>query len=79
MRNGQKQFLVDTNIGKGRAGKDWQDWIEAVNDDLPEPESMASVWDNLPDLAPTLIDNVLRQGHKMLLAWTVKGREVLSA
>jgi len=67
MRNGQKQFLVDTNIGKEN-WKDWQDWIEAVNDDLPEPESMADAWDNLPDLAPPLINGVLRQGHKMLLA-----------
>lgn len=67
MRNGHKQFLIDTNIGK-ESWKEWQDWIEAVNDDLPEPESMASVWDNLPKLSPPLIDNVLRQGHKMLLA-----------
>ncbi|MFZ3172053.1 MAG: AAA family ATPase [Carboxydocellales bacterium] len=67
MRNGQKQFLVDANIGK-ESWKDWQDWIEAINDDLPEPESMASIWDNLPELAPTLIDGVLRQGHKMMMA-----------
>jgi RecA-family ATPase len=67
MRNGQKQFLIDTNIGK-ESWKEWQEWIEGINDDLPEPESMANVWDNLPDLAPPLIDNVLRQGHKMLLA-----------
>ncbi len=67
MRNGQKQFLIDTNIGKD-SWNDWKDWIEAINDDLPEPESMASVWDNLPDLAPPLIHGVLRQGHKMLMA-----------
>lgn len=67
MRNGHKQFLADTNIGK-ESWKEWQDWIEAVNDDLPEPESMESVWDNLPELSPPLIDGVLRQGHKMLLA-----------
>lgn len=67
MRNGQKQFLVDTNIGK-ESWQEWQEWIEGVNDDLPEPESMASVWDNLPELAPSLIHGVLRQGHKMLLA-----------
>lgn len=67
IRNGQKQFLVDTNIGK-ESWKEWQDWIEAVNDDLPEPESLVDFWDNLPDLAPSLIDGVLRQGHKMLLA-----------
>lgn len=67
MRNGQKQFLVDTNIGK-ESWNEWKDWIEAVNDDLPEPESLTNVWDNLPDLSPSLIDGVLRQGHKMLLA-----------
>lgn len=67
MRNGRKQFLVATNIGKA-SWQEWQEWIEAVNDDLPEPESMASVWDKLPDLSPPLIDGVLRQGHKMLLA-----------
>ncbi len=67
MRNGHKQFLVDTNIGK-ESWNDWHEWIEGINDDLPEPESMASVWDNLPDLAPVLICDVLRQGHKMLLA-----------
>lgn len=67
MRNGQKQFLVDTNIGKEN-WREWQEWIEGINDDLPEPESMASVWDNLPDLSLPLIEGILRQGHKMLLA-----------
>lgn len=67
MRNGRKQFLTDTNIGKEN-WKDWHEWIEGVNDDLPEPESMADVWDDLPDLSLPLIDGVLRQGHKMLLA-----------
>lgn len=67
MRDGNKQFLIDTNIGK-ESWKEWQEWIEGINDDLPEPESMASVWDNLPELSPPLINNVLRQGHKMLLA-----------
>ena len=67
MRDGQKQFLIDTNIGKG-TWKEWEEWIESINDNLPDPESLAGVWDNLPDLAPPLISNVLRQGHKMMLA-----------
>jgi regulatory protein RepA len=67
MRNGHKQFLVDTNFGK-ESWKVWQEWIESINDDLPEPESLTSVWDNLPELAAPLIDGVLRQGHKMLIA-----------
>lgn len=66
-RAGQKQFLVDTNIGKS-SWDEWKEWIESVNDDLPDPENMASVWDNLPELSPPLIDGILRQGHKMLLA-----------
>lgn len=67
MRNDKKQYLLDTNIGKEN-WNEWREWIESVNDDLPDPESMADVWDNLPELAPPLIDGVLRQGHKMLIA-----------
>lgn len=67
MRGQHKQFLIDTNIGK-ESWAEWQEWIEGVNDDLPEPESMASVWDHLPELSPPLIQNVLRMGHKLLLA-----------
>lgn len=67
IRAGQKQFLVDTNIGKA-SWDEWKEWIESVNDDLPDPENMADAWDNLPELSPPLIDGILRQGHKMLLA-----------
>lgn len=67
MRDGRKQFLVATNIGK-EGWTEWKEWIESVNDDLPDPENLASVWDNMPQLSPPLIDGVLRQGHKMLLA-----------
>ena len=66
-RNGKKQFLVDTNIGKA-SWDEWKDWIESVNDDLPDPETLADTWNNLPELSAPLIDGVLRQGHKMLLA-----------
>lgn len=66
-RNGKKQFIVDKEIGKA-SWDEWREWIEAVNDNLPDPENMADAWDDLPELAPPLIDGVLRQGHKMLLA-----------
>lgn len=66
-RDGKKQFLVDTNIGK-ESWNEWYEWIESVNDDLPEPEGLDSVWDNLPELSPCLIDGILRKGHKMLIA-----------
>lgn len=66
-RNGHKQFLMDTNIGK-KSWDEWKDWIEAINDDLPDPESLVSVWDDIPPLAPCLIEGVLRKGHKMLIS-----------
>ena len=66
-RAGKKQFLVDSNIGK-ESWNEWYEWIESVNDDLPEPEGLADVWDHMPELSPCLIDGVLRQGHKMLLS-----------
>lgn len=66
-RNGKKQFIVDTNIGK-RSWDEWKEWIESVNDNLPEFESLKDCWNTLPELAPCLIEGVLRQGHKMLIA-----------
>lgn len=66
-RNGKKQFLIDTHIGKTN-WEEWQEWIEDVNDDLPDPETLTDFWDHMPDLAPPLIHGVLRQGHKMLMA-----------
>jgi len=65
-RCGCRQYLVATNIGKP-SWSEWEDWIEAVNDDLPDPESLAAQWNHLPPLADPLIDGVLRQGHKMLV------------
>ena len=66
-RGSKKQFLVDTNLGK-QSWSEWQEWIEGINDDLPDPEPLESVWDNLPELSPCLINGVLRKGHKMLIA-----------
>ena len=67
VRGDKKQFIIDTNIGKG-SWSEWQEWIEAVNDNLPDVEELAAVWDDLPPLAPPLIEGILRQGHKMLIA-----------
>lgn len=67
MRSGKKQFLIDTNIGKA-SWDEWFEFIEDLNDDLPDPESLEDFWENMPELAPELIKGVLRQGHKMLIA-----------
>lgn len=65
IRKGKKQFLANTNIGKASFAE-WEQWIEDLDDDLPELETAS--FDNLPELSPPLIEGVLRQGHKMLLA-----------
>lgn len=71
MRGGQKQYLLATNIGK-QDFNEWKEWIESISDDLPDPENMAEVWENIPELSPPLIDGILRQGHKMLIAICLK-------
>lgn len=71
VRGEHKQFIVDRNIGKSDFNE-WKDYIESINDDLPDPESLAADWEDMPELAPPLIDGVLRQGHKMLIAGPAK-------
>lgn len=66
-RGDEKQFLVDTAIGK-KDWEEWVDWIADLNDDLPDFQNLHDSFKNMPDLAPVLIDGILRQGHKMLLA-----------
>lgn len=77
IRRDKKQYLLDTNIGK-ESWAEWEEWIESINDDLPDPESLADTFDNLPDLAPPLIDGILRQGHKMLIAGPSKAGKSFS-
>lgn len=66
-RDGRPQYIVARNIGQ-ETFEAWKEYIESVNDELPDEENLSSVWDNLPPLSPPLIAGVLRQGHKMLLA-----------
>lgn len=66
-RNGHKQFLVAVHIGK-QSWAEWEEWMEEVDDDLPDTENLAAQWDHLPELAAPLIDGILRQGHKLLIA-----------
>lgn len=67
LRGGKEQYIVAENQGY-ESFEAWREYIESVNDDLPDPQSLADVWDDLPPLSPPLIGGVLRQGHKMLLA-----------
>ena len=67
VRGEHKQFLIDTHIGK-TSWEEWETWIEDLNDDLPEFESLEEMFKEDPALAPVLIDGVLRRGYKMLIA-----------
>ena len=66
-RGNKPQYLIGVNLGY----KNWDSWIEyieSINDDLPDPEDFTEIWENLPELAPELIQGILRKGHKMLLS-----------
>lgn len=66
-RNGKKQFIVAENIGCGTF-HEWKDWVEAASDDLPDFDAIEDIESILEPLDPPLIDGILRQGQKMLLA-----------
>ena len=67
IRGKNRQYLIATNIGK-ESWDEWVEYVESINDDLPDPEDFSEIWENLPDLAPELIHGILRKGHKMLLS-----------
>lgn len=77
MRNGKLQELLAVNIGLP-SFLAWQEYTETINDDLPDEENLENVWNDLPELAPPLIDGVLRQGHKMLIAGPSKAGKSFS-
>ena len=67
IRGEHKQFLIATNEGK-ESWNEWVEYIESVNDNLPDPESLADTFFSPPKLADPLIDGILRKGHKMLIS-----------
>lgn len=70
-RGNQKQRLIATNIGRS-SWTDWMDFVEGTKDELPDIIPLASYNNNLPPLPDTLIDGILRQGHKMLISGASK-------
>lgn len=67
IRQGRPQYIVASQIGQESWDK-WKEFIEAANDSLPDIESFADYYQNIPPLAQELIHGVLRKGHKMLLS-----------
>lgn len=70
-RNGNRQYLVATNIGR-KSWVDWMDFVEGVSDELPDMVSLDMYKDNLPVLPEELISGILRRGHKMLVSGSSK-------
>lgn len=60
VRGKHKQFLIATNEGK-ESWNEWVEYIESVNDNLPDPESLADTFFSPPKLADPLIDRILRK------------------
>lgn len=65
MRNGNLQRLLATNIGCS-SWLEWKDFVEGVNDDLPEIHSARAMFENPTPEPPAIIDGVLRKGAKMI-------------
>ena len=62
--------------------KNWEEWyqyIEDLNDDLPDPEGLGDSWDNLPELAPELIEGSPSSRAQNANRWAVQKPENLSA
>ena len=76
-RRGSKQFIVAQDIGQPSFTA-WKEYVESVNDDLPEFERMEDFFDNPPPLKDELIAGCLRQGHKMLLSGPSKAGKSLA-
>ena len=70
-RNGKRQYLVATNIGR-KSWVDWLDFVEGITDELPEMEPLSAHKDNPPALPEELIFGILRRGHKMLVSGSSK-------
>lgn len=73
VRGKERQYLIDVNTGYGDFAT-WQEYVENgfLDVELPEIRNFKDVLENMPELAPELIEGVLRQGHKMLLAGSSK-------
>jgi len=70
-RAGKKQYIIATNMGC----ESWEKWVEYVtllDNSLPDPQNLAELLKNPPPLADAVIDGILRQGHKMLIAGASK-------
>lgn len=67
IRGEKHQTLLETNVGCAS----WAEWLEynkSNADDLPEIVPLSDSIAHPPELAPVLIEGILRKGHKMLIS-----------
>ena len=78
MRKGKLQRLIATDIGCS-SWLEWKDYIEGIDDDLPQFRSLKEQSLNPPKLSPELIGGILREGCKMIITGQSKaGKTCLS-
>lgn len=70
-RNGNRQYLVATNIGR-KSWVDWMDFVEGVSDELPDLVMLSDIEKDPPQPLEELITGILRRGHKMLISGSSK-------
>lgn len=70
-RNGNKQYLIATNIGR-KNWVEWLDYVEGINDELPDLTYLNDALIHLPTLPEEQIAGVLRKGHKMIISGSSK-------
>ena len=78
MRKGKLQKLVATDIGCS-SWLEWIDYIEGVDDNLPQLVTLKDQLSEPPKLSPELIGGILREGCKMIITGESKaGKTCLS-
>lgn len=67
VRDGHKQFLIDTNIGKS-SWKEWKEWIEEIGDPLPNIVTVSDIWNEDIEPIEEIVSGLLCRGDKMMLS-----------
>lgn len=65
MRRGKCQKLIATNIGCA-SWLEWIDYIEGIDDSLPQIRSAWEMFENPTPEPPAIIDGILKKGAKMI-------------
>lgn len=66
-RGERRQILMATNVGR-KSWDDWMDYLEGIENPLPEIVSLSDFAENIPEPPEEIIHGVLRRGHKALIA-----------